>query len=85
MRAGWVFLIASMAAQAIAQTPGRTVTVTIDGVRSDGGRVTGSLCSDPATPYCSTYVARTKAAAWPGGAALRECRAGPLCAFHRPR
>jgi uncharacterized protein len=69
MRAGCVFVIACLAMQAAAQTPGRTVTVTVDGVRSDGGRVTGSLCNDPATPFCSTYVARTKAA--PGRVDLR--------------
>jgi uncharacterized protein (DUF2141 family) len=48
---------------ALAQTPGATVTVTVEGVRSDGGRVTGSLCADPKTPFCSTYVARTKSVA----------------------
>ena len=46
---------------ALAQTPGATVTVTVENVRSDGGQVTGSLCSDPKETFCSTYVARTKA------------------------
>jgi uncharacterized protein (DUF2141 family)/pimeloyl-ACP methyl ester carboxylesterase len=46
---------------ALAQTSGATVTVTVENVRSDGGQVTGSLCNDPETPFCSTYVARTKA------------------------
>ncbi len=35
------------------------VTVEIDGLRSNEGRVTGSLCNDPAAGFCSTYVART--------------------------
>ncbi|HEV7694398.1 MAG TPA: acyl-CoA thioester hydrolase/BAAT C-terminal domain-containing protein [Hyphomonadaceae bacterium] len=48
---------------ALAQTPGATVTITVEGVRSDGGQVTGSLCADPKTPFCSTYVARTKSIA----------------------
>jgi len=46
---------------AIAQTQGAVITVTVDGVRSAGGRVTGSLCVDPRTPFCSTYVAGTSA------------------------
>jgi uncharacterized protein (DUF2141 family) len=53
-------LVLSCSSAALAQTPGATVTVTVEGVRSDGGRVTGSLCADPKTPFCSTYVARTK-------------------------
>src|SRR5688572_10968186 len=40
-----------------------TVTVAVEGVRSNGGRVTGSLCSEAPTVFCSTYVARTPAAA----------------------
>lgn len=44
----------------LAQTPGATVTVTVENVRSDGGQVTGSLCNDPKTPFCSTYIARTR-------------------------
>jgi uncharacterized protein len=52
----------------LAQTPGATVTVTVENVRSDGGQVTGSLCNDPKTPFCSTYVAHTKAA--PGRSVL---------------
>lgn len=56
-------LALSFGAPALAQAAGATVTVTVDAVRSDGGRVTGSLCADPKTAFCSTYVARTKAAA----------------------
>jgi dienelactone hydrolase/uncharacterized protein (DUF2141 family) len=47
---------------AFAQAPAM-VTVTVENVRSDGGRVTGSLCNDPKTPFCSTYVARTQSVA----------------------
>src|SRR5690606_905593 len=36
-----------------------SLTVLVHGLRSDEGRVTGSLCDDPAAGYCSTYVART--------------------------
>lgn len=39
-----------------------TVTVNVSGVRSTGGRVTGTLCPDAPTVFCSTYVARTPAA-----------------------
>jgi dienelactone hydrolase/uncharacterized protein (DUF2141 family) len=46
---------------AFAQTPGAVVTVTVEGVHSGDGRVTGSLCVDPQTPYCSTYVAGVSA------------------------
>lgn len=56
-------------AAALAQQGGHTVTVTIDSLRSDDGRVTGSLCADPDVPFCSTYVARTVAAG--GRAELR--------------
>ncbi len=38
-----------------------SVTVAIDSLRSDEGRVTGSLCNDPAAGFCSTYIARTVA------------------------
>lgn len=62
-----IALALSALAAAHAQTPdakgAASLTVTVDGVRSDGGRVTGSLCNDPKTPFCSTYVARTKAVA----------------------
>lgn len=54
---------------ALAQEQAHTVTVTVDGVRSDEGLVTGSLCDDPVTPLCSTYVARTRPAG--GRAELR--------------
>lgn len=38
-----------------------TVTVSISGVRSAGGRVTGSLCAEAPTVFCSTHVARSPA------------------------
>jgi len=50
---------------ALAQTPvpGATVTVNVEGVRSAGGRVTATLCSEAPTVYCSTYITRSPAAA----------------------
>jgi dienelactone hydrolase/uncharacterized protein (DUF2141 family) len=59
--AAGVLLAITLCSPALAQTTGATLTVTVENVRSDGGRVTGSLCNDPKTPFCSTYVARTKA------------------------
>lgn len=54
---------------AASQALGYTVTVTVTGVRSASGRVTGSLCNEAPTVFCSTYVARTSAA--DGQAVLR--------------
>ena len=59
--AGALLAMTLCSCAALAQTPGATVTVTVENVRSDGGQVTGSLCSDPKETFCSTYVARTKA------------------------
>src|ERR1041384_7606782 len=38
------------------------VIVTVSGVRSDGGRVTGTVWPDAPLVFCSTRVARTAAA-----------------------
>jgi len=52
-------LFAALSGAALAQDETFTITVAIDSLRSDEGRVTGSLCDEPASAFCSTYIART--------------------------
>ncbi len=67
-RIGWAALAASLllAGGAVAQTPGATVTVTLDGVHGGGGKVLASLCDDPSKGFpgdCLTYAAMAPAQA----------------------
>jgi hypothetical protein len=74
--------LAAIPAQAQAES--RTVTVRVEGVRSDAGRVISNLCADAQVVFCATY--RASSAATPDGTALEFTGVAPgryaLVAFH---